>query len=75
MKKGEHLNINNKILSLINGSYLIYEETITENLLIRSEESGTGTVFAGKNHRKGGLMTAKSVRTPESDISAGKTPG
>lgn len=74
MKKGEHLNINNKILSLINGSYLIYEETITENLLIRSEESGT-LVFAGKNNRKGGLMTARSVRTPESESSAGKTPG
>lgn len=74
MKKGEHLNINNKILSLINGSYLVYEETITENLLIRSEESGT-LVFAGKNNRKGGLMTARSVRTPESESSAGKTPG
>lgn len=74
MKKGEHLNINNKILSLINGSYLVYEETITENLLIRSDESGT-LVFAGKNNRKGGLMTARSVRTPESESSAGKTPG
>lgn len=74
MKKGKHLNINNKILSLINGSYLVYEETITENLLIRSEESGT-LVFAGKNNRKGGLMTARSVRTPESESSAGKTPG
>lgn len=74
MKKGEHLNINNKILSLINGSYLVYEETITENPLIRSEESGT-LVFAGKNNRKGGLMTARSVRTPESESSAGKTPG
>lgn len=74
MKKGEHLNINNKILSLINGSYLVYEETITENLLIKSEESGT-LVFAGKNNRKGGLMTARSVRTPESESSAGKTPG
>lgn len=74
MKKGEHLNINNKILSLINGSYLVYEETITENLLIRSEESGT-LVFAGKNNRKGGLMTARSVRTPELESSAGKTPG
>lgn len=74
MKKGEHLNINNKVLSLINGSYLVYEETITENLLIKSEESGT-LVFAGKNNRKGGLMTARSVRTPESESSAGKTPG
>lgn len=74
MKKGEHLNINNKILSLINGSYLVYEETITEYLLIRSEESGT-LVFAGKNNRKGGLVTARSVRTPESESSAGKTPG
>lgn len=59
----------------MNGSYLVYEETITENLLIRSEESGTGTVFAGKDNRKGGVMTARSVRTPESDSSAGKTPG
>lgn len=60
---------------MIYGSYLVYEETITENLvLIRSEESGT-LVFAGKDNRKGGVMAARSVRTPESDSSAGRTLG
>lgn len=72
MKKGEYLNINNKIFFLINSLYLIYEEIIIENLFIRFEEFGMGMVFVGKNNWKGGLMIVKLVWMFELDILVGR---